>query len=348
MPWLKTSDQAADHPIVIAPLESEEADDRIVNELFGWVARCAVRAAAYETDYVIDMATARHVAGGVERFKVLRDAALSSGYMVRAQITGPDGGQRDALRLVEEDDLFHMLRKDERKWETQRRRDTNNRDITGPVRMRDGDGCRYCQRIVQWRDRRSSRSATLDHVHGSEHPVKSSADLVVACRACNSRKKEASAESAGMTLQPAPSKPFYGPATVAFLKEEGFDVEPSTDDPGSRAAASEGSSDAQGDPAGQQARSEGPHVENPGSPQAAPEGRSQTSGTDDPGSSRESNRELGREAEGPRYTGSGRDGSGRDMGRAGSRAGPGLGRGQGQVGGLRSSGGKKSKRRRKR
>lgn len=70
--------------------------------------------------------------------------------------------------------------------------------ILKAVRDRDGDWCRYCGRKVNWHDRRGTYGATYDHVipgllAGTEN-------LVVACRSCNSAKRNRTPEEAGMTL----------------------------------------------------------------------------------------------------------------------------------------------------
>ena len=92
---------------------ADDADDRIVNELFGFVARCAVMAAQHERDYVVTVGTARVMAGS-PRFEALVAAAVRAGYLVETTAEDAEGVPRRAFRLVEEKDLFHMLRKKER------------------------------------------------------------------------------------------------------------------------------------------------------------------------------------------------------------------------------------------
>jgi 5-methylcytosine-specific restriction endonuclease McrA len=70
--------------------------------------------------------------------------------------------------------------------------------ILKAVRDRDGDWCRYCGHKVNWNDRRGTYGATYDHVvpgllAGAEN-------LVVACRSCNSAKRDRTPEEAGLTL----------------------------------------------------------------------------------------------------------------------------------------------------
>ncbi|MER6986028.1 HNH endonuclease [Micrococcus luteus] len=217
MPWLKVSDASATHPIALAAMEADDADDRIVNELFGFVARCAVMAAQHERDYVVTVGTARVMAGS-SRFEALVAAAVRAGYFVETTAEDAEGVPRRAFRLVEEKDLFHMLLKKERAWETQRRNDVANPELTVPVRLRDGDGCRWCGKTVAWRDRKSGRGATYDHVRPGQGAA-SPEDLVVACRSCNSARKDEENTSFDRALMPPPEHPLYGADTLAFLAE---------------------------------------------------------------------------------------------------------------------------------
>ncbi len=222
MPWLKQGDAAANHPIVLAAVEMEDADDRILNECFGFVGRCATQAAAYEQDYIITVGTARHMAGSLSRYNALIEAAKYCGYLTEVQVE-IDGEQRKAFKLVEDNDLFHMILKAEREWNNQRKRDTRDTALTSKVRARDGDACRYCGKSVAWGDTKSGRGATYDHVNpgqgGTVHT------LVVCCRECNGRRGD-DPDSTWKTL-PVPAEPLYGPATVAFLDKHGAPIQPS-------------------------------------------------------------------------------------------------------------------------
>lgn len=222
MPWLKQGDAAANHPIVLAAVEMEDADDRILNECFGFVGRCATQAAAYEQDYIITVGTARHMAGSLARYNALIAAAKYCGYLTEVQVE-IDGAQRKAFKLVEDNDLFHMILKAEREWNNQRKRDTRNPELTVKVRARDGDACRYCSKAVAWGDNKSGRGATYDHTNPGQGGTVDT--LVVCCRECNGRRGE-DPDSIWKTL-PVPAEPLYGPATVAFLEKHGTPIQPS-------------------------------------------------------------------------------------------------------------------------
>ena len=223
MPWLKVGDQAAFHPVVTAPLEQDDADDRLINELFGFVARCAVAAAAHELDYIVPIGTARQIAG-LSRASQLIDAAVAAGYFTRVVADG-----KPALRLYEDDngDLFNMILKDERAWKNQRRNDQRNVELTVPVRLRDGDECRWCGKLVSWTDRKSGRGATYDHLRPGHAATTDT--FVVCCKSCNSSRQD-DPDWNGKLRKP-PAKPFYGAATVAFLAKYGKTVAPTVERP---------------------------------------------------------------------------------------------------------------------
>lgn len=70
--------------------------------------------------------------------------------------------------------------------------------LVAAVRARDLDRCRYCAQSVSWRDRRSTASATYDHVEPTG--PNSLDNVVIACRGCNNRKGDRTAREAGMRL----------------------------------------------------------------------------------------------------------------------------------------------------
>lgn len=216
MSWLKQSDASANHPITLRALEMEDADDRILNEVYGWVNRCATQSAAHDQDYIVTVGTAKLMAGSFARYEALAAAAIFCGYFTEVMIT-VEGEKRKAFKLVEEKDLFHMILKADKDWTKQRQKD--NRDVTktGPVRLRDGDACRYCGRTVTWNnDRRSARWGSIDHtIPGEEGTV---ATMVVCCGDCNQRRQD-DPFSTWKTL-PAPTEPLIGPDTAKWLTDK--------------------------------------------------------------------------------------------------------------------------------
>lgn len=216
MSWLKQSDVSANHPITLRALEMEDADDRILNEVYGWVNRCATQSAAHDQDYIVTKGTAVAMAGSFSRFEALAAAAIFCGYFSEVMIT-VEGEKRKAFKLVEEEDLFHMILKADKDWTQQRQADNRDLAKTGPVRLRDGDACRYCGRVVGWgADRKSVRWGSIDHVVPGEPGTV--ATMVVCCGQCNSKRKN-DPNSIWKTL-PIPSEPHIGPATAAWLTEK--------------------------------------------------------------------------------------------------------------------------------
>lgn len=226
MPWLKTSDAAAWHPLLLEVLEFSVEEPWLINEVFGFLNRCAVQSAQFELDYVVTYGVALQTANGVDRFQVLDRVCQTVGLWSPIELPSEDGGPtRRGFKLVEEKDLWHMILKSERAWETQRRKDVGNTAWTVEVRRRDGDACRWCGNVVGWGgDKKSGRSGTYDHRvpgQGATGP----ADLYVACRPCNSARSDEKNREWNRTLLPIPEKPYYHRTTVAWLAKHGVQVE---------------------------------------------------------------------------------------------------------------------------
>ncbi|NHN55792.1 hypothetical protein G9U51_08380 [Calidifontibacter sp. DB0510] len=219
MPWLRLGDNAATHPLVTALAGVPGSDDRTINEVFGFVVRCATLSAGHMTDYRIDLGTAQLLAG--PRASKLLKQAVAAGLMTSTGL-----GRSRYWQLVEDPDLWHMRSKEEIDWERRRKVDNGNPKLTVPVRLRDGDACRYCRRIVQWGSNRNDRGGTYDHRvpgQGAESPD----DLFVSCRACNGRRGDDPAADTRVPRHPAPVSPFYSPATVEWLASKGVTVKTS-------------------------------------------------------------------------------------------------------------------------
>lgn len=303
MPWLKQGDAAANHPIVLAAVEMEDADDRILNECFGFVGRCATQAAAYEQDYIITVGTARHMAGSLSRYNALIAAAKYCGYLTEVQVD-IDGEQRKAFKLVEDNDLFHMILKAEREWNNQRKRDARNPELTVKVRIRDGDACRYCGKSVAWGDNKSGRGATYDHTNPGQGGTVDT--MVVCCRECNGRRGD-DPDSVWKTL-PAPAEPLYGPATVAFIAKHGTAVQASYTRTPTTSAATVHPAATGGDGSSGR-RGNGPSGLTSGDGNPAAAATVQPAATDD-GLTPKSNPDPGHRSPGSRFVGTGRDGTG--------------------------------------
>ena len=215
MPWLKVSDTAAQHRIVWRALEIPGASMQSMWSLFGQVLALAVEAAAFKTDYVVERGSILKFTGTPDAAQKFIADATFCGYLT-GEVPLDDG--RIAYRLVEDEDLFHMRLKEEIEWENRRRNDTRNGSLIVPIRARDGDACRWCGNVVYWGNQKGGRGATYDHLNPGV-PAETPEDMVVACRSCNSSRKD----NAGwaVDLLPAPSRPYFSAKSAAWLTENG-------------------------------------------------------------------------------------------------------------------------------
>ena len=215
MPWLKVSDTAAQHRIVWRALEIPGASMQSMWSLFGQVLALAVEAAAFKTDYIIERGSVLKFTGTPEAAEKFIADAMFCGYLT-GEVPLDDG--RIAYRLIEDEDLFHMRLREEIDWENRRRNDTRKTSLIVPIRARDGDACRWCGHVVWWGDRKGGRGATYDHLNPGV-PAETPDDMVVACRSCNSSRKD----NAGwaVDLLPAPVKPYFSARSAAWLTENG-------------------------------------------------------------------------------------------------------------------------------
>ncbi len=73
-----------------------------------------------------------------------------------------------------------------------------DRSLCRRIQERDANLCRYCGIRVDWSDRRGKAGGTYDHV--DPDGPNTLENVVVACRACNGRKKDRTPAQAGMAL----------------------------------------------------------------------------------------------------------------------------------------------------
>jgi len=220
MSWLKQSDVSANHPLVLRVLEMDEADERLLNEMYGWVNRCATQSAAFDRDYIVEIGTAKQMAG-LSRYKELLKAALSCGIFEEKEID-ENGSMHRVLKLVEEEDLFHMILKSDKEREKNRRADTYDLAKKGAIIKRDGAECRWCGRMVTFgNDRKSIKAGTIDHLdpkdldNSDPTPIER---LVVACTSCNSSRKDGGFWD--KELRPAPRTPYFTADATAWLRDK--------------------------------------------------------------------------------------------------------------------------------
>lgn len=203
MTWLRSSDTAAHDPRTLAPLDRDDADERTVDEVFGFSSRLACEAGSKETDGHVTRAMVRALAGSPAR------ASRLMGMLEEAGVWVPTG---QGWRLVNDPGYLHLRPQDEVDRDRVRGRDQRNDALTVPARLRDGDACRYCRKSVDWNDRRSLKGGTYEHVNIANQPTQLH-EYVVCCFECN-REPASRGE-----LNPPPEQPVYGAATRDFIRK---------------------------------------------------------------------------------------------------------------------------------
>jgi hypothetical protein len=192
------------------------ADARSVNEVFGFFYRLSTQSSAHMTDYIVDAGTVAMI-GGANAEQLVK-FCLRVGLLTKIRHDG-----FTAYKLVDDPEFIHIRLKSEVEWERQQRADTSDLRLSVPVRARDGDLCRYCGLMVQWRGRTSPRKGTLDHLVPGE--AATVATMVVACKGCNSELRDLAGQERD-TLTAPPSEPFYSPFTAAWLTKNGRPTAP--------------------------------------------------------------------------------------------------------------------------
>lgn len=223
MAWQRGGDTAATYPALMAVRADPLSDARTVNEVAGFIWRLSTLAAAHLTDYVLDPGTIEMI-GGPRADELLR-LTLRQGLLTKVK-----GG---GYRLISDPDFIHLRSRAEVERERQQRSDTRDYGLVVPVRLRDGDNCRWCGVEVIWPGRKTARSGEYDHLFPEkleQNVVTTVADLVVACRRCNRSRGGNRAEwDSAHVLRPAPPKPYYTPFTARFLTENGYPTTPTSD-----------------------------------------------------------------------------------------------------------------------
>ncbi|WP_147681379.1 HNH endonuclease, partial [Actinomyces ruminicola] len=217
MAWQRFGDTWADDPRLLAVMALPGADDRTLNEVRGFIATLSGESAKYTTDYVLNWGQVVKAAGSVGRAGALTDMCVEVKLMERVDVGGLPG-----VKLVEDPDFIHLIKKAEADWNRQRKRDNADPNLKWPVILRDGDHCRYCHHEVHWTGKMSNRKATLDHrVPGQPGTVDT---LVVACARCNSARRddEDGTWDQEHPLLPPPARPYYGNWSRKHLVERGL------------------------------------------------------------------------------------------------------------------------------
>lgn len=179
-------------------------------EVFGFVSMCATLSAGHGTDYVVSYGTASTVSPA--RVDRLLDLAVKAGYMTKGRQRIPD----PEWVIIDDPKFLHMRTTAELAWEAQRKADSGNRLMVARVRLRDGDGCRYCGVVVIWSgDRKSGRNGTYDHREPGKPATLET--YVVACGNCNSERGNKPDADERVPLLPVPEQPYYSEGSRRFI-----------------------------------------------------------------------------------------------------------------------------------
>lgn len=224
MAWIKVGDNAYTYPKLVACASVPGAPESAVREMFGWFLSCSCYSAAHFEDYRVDHYIARKE-GGTNADWLIK-AATKTGLMKQKRHQGTV-----YLELIQDEAFVGIILKAEKDWQKQQQADTRNPALAVPVRLRDGDQCRYCRMVVSWMGKISPRRACFDHRDATQ-AAKSPDDLVMACFSCNSSRRDNGDEwDRTHPLLLPPSSPIYGVATAKFLTEHGHAMEPNVSDP---------------------------------------------------------------------------------------------------------------------
>ncbi|MCD4549690.1 HNH endonuclease [Schaalia sp. lx-260] len=220
MSWLKVGDESDTNPRLMDLATVEGFDERTINEIHGFVCRCAAYSAKHLTDYIVDLGVIFMYGGS--RAKILLEQCLAVGLF-----EWEGDGEKKKIRIVQDEDYINIRSKEDVEWGRQRRNDNADPNLRGPVMLRDGDNCRWCGKEVYWPGKPSNRKGTLDHLEpGSAGSVDT---MVVACMGCNSQRQDDPTGSWGTyhELLAAPASPRYGKWSRKYLEERGL-LRPST------------------------------------------------------------------------------------------------------------------------
>lgn len=297
MAWGRTGDTAANHPAALAVLEHDAVDDRLLNEVYGFIHRCSSQSAAHLTDYIVNRGTAIQMAG-MSRSQALIEVAIFAGLLTEVEVE-VNGKPRKAYKIIDDPEFIHLRTREEIEFERQRKTDNANPALIVPVRLRDGDACRYCGLVVSFAPgvRKGRLAGTYDH----RNPGKAATveTYVVACGACNAARSDHPNADQTIPLLPVPIKPYYSKHTIAWIETNDWAQRNGIKAPKAPAQLKPGSPTGNGptrpeviephDQDSSQATTT-PSADNPQIPADSAEGQCASSG----------------------FTGTGRDGSGRD------------------------------------
>lgn len=224
MAWLRIGDNILTHPHMSKLLEACDLDHDKKNKALGVYIALATVSAAHLTDSVVEMGMLAQVAPGNE--KAILDALVRSGLAERVLVD-----DRWMIKLdLDDEEFVHARKRDEVLIDRRRARDKRDDSLQIPVRVRDGDQCRWCGRTVSWTARRGIRAGTIDSLNGHKNSTVDT--LVVACHGCNSKRREGGVELE-LRDPPAEGEAYYTEHTIELVnknkwaQEMGIHLQPS-------------------------------------------------------------------------------------------------------------------------
>lgn len=218
MTWTRGSDDAGSYPDLMKVAGHADADERLVNELAGFVFRCYFQVARHTTDYVVDPGTAQMI--GLSRWSALVALAEWAGLMTPID---KDGIKQWVMKA--DPSFMHVPTRAEIEWARQRKKDLDDPRLWVGILLRDGDNCRWCGIIVHWSGPKTSRSGVFDHLEPGQPGTV--ATMVTACSQCNQgRGADTVAWDSRHTLRPEPKRPIFGQHTAGRLTRNGWPTEP--------------------------------------------------------------------------------------------------------------------------
>lgn len=216
MTWLRLDDGADTEPALLAIARTRGEADRFLGILTALKLYCA----RHLTDgYLPTLIVAEHIRSAGMLLKFTRPVIGAPLLHVRGDECeclprGWPGGFDFAVHGY----LTTNPTKTEHDVARAKAAELRDRELLAAVRRRDRDRCRYCAQATTAADRRSARGLVYDHIDPAL--AAGAANLVVACRGCNSRKGKRTPDAAGMALLPAPGEHTAGADPAHELARE--------------------------------------------------------------------------------------------------------------------------------
>ena len=101
MSWSRGGDTAATYPPLLSVMDDPAADDRLLNEMAGFLWRLSTLSAAHLTDYVVNRGTVHMI--GTGRAGELTRIALAAGLLTETTVDG-----RGAFKIIDDPEFIQF------------------------------------------------------------------------------------------------------------------------------------------------------------------------------------------------------------------------------------------------